>query len=187
MPYTPADTTKSSSPAPFFLPSTTYQPPDRSNPEAESIPMLDSTPIAPRSTSRSPRLHEHISELADTSSPPPIQSPPNATRRWGSVLYADRDSATLGLPQTEAIQPSQAQESRLDEARRRQQQLHLMSWNNYDDSRAVSFRVEGLERLLVGRTVSRMVGEWMGSRAKLVLTIVIRLWTGSSLLVRWER
>lgn len=112
--------------------------------------MLDSTPIAPHSTSRSPRFHEHISELADTSSPPPIQSPPNATRRWGSVLYADRDSATLGLPQTEAIQPSHAQESRLDEARRRQQQLYLMSWNNYDDSRAAELQGGG-----IGATVGR--------------------------------
>jgi hypothetical protein len=128
MPYHPAEDAKS--PPPFFLPSTTYQPPTHSSPE--SIPMLDSTPV-PRSKPRSPRFHEHISELEDTSSPPPIATPNATTRRWGSVLYADRYSTTLGNPLTSAIQPDV--NDRLEEARRRQEQLHLMSWNNHDDSR----------------------------------------------------
>lgn len=90
--------------------------------------MLDSTPIAPRSASRSPRFHEHISKLADTSSPPPDLTPGPPNKRWGSVLYADRDAAALGLSQA-------GTDSRLDEARKRQQQLHMMSWNNYDEGR----------------------------------------------------
>jgi hypothetical protein len=128
MPYHPAEDAKS---PPFFLPATTYQPPAHSS--LEVIPMLDSTPV-PRSKSRSPRFHKHISELEDTSSPPPIATPNATTRRWGSVLYADRDSTTLGNPQTTAIRPDVNE--RLDEARRRQEQLHLMSWNNYEDNRA---------------------------------------------------
>jgi hypothetical protein len=135
MPYHPAEDAKS---PPFFLPATTYQPPTHSSPE--QIPMLDSTPV-PRSKSRSPRFHEHISELEDTSSPPPIATPNATTRRWGSVLYADRDSTTLGNPQTTAIRPDVNE--RLDEARRRQEQLHLMSWNNYNDSQAAQLQSGG--------------------------------------------
>lgn len=93
--------------------------------------MLDSTPIAPRSTSRSPRFHEHISELADTSSPPPVLTPGPPNKRWGSVLYADKDTAALGLSQASTA----GMDSRLDDARKRQQQLHMMSWNNYDEGR----------------------------------------------------
>lgn len=102
--------------------------------------MLDSTPV-PRNKSRSPRFHEHISELADTSSPAPAPSFNDTTRRWSSVLYTDRESTTLGVPQTEAILPSQ--DGRMDEARRRQQQLHLMSWNNYDDTRTAELQGVG--------------------------------------------
>lgn len=93
--------------------------------------MLDSTPIAPRSTSRSPRFHEHISELADTSSPPPVLTPGPPNKRWGSVLYSNKDAAALGLSQAGTA----VMDSRLDEARKRQQQLHMMSWNNYDEGR----------------------------------------------------
>jgi hypothetical protein len=132
MPYHPTEDVKS---PPLFLPATTYQPPTHSSPE--SIPMLDSTPV-PRSKSRSPRFHEHISELEDTSSPPPIATPNATTRRWGSVLYADRDSTTLGNPQTAAIV-----NERLEEARRRQEQLHLMSWNHNNDNRAAQMQNGG--------------------------------------------
>lgn len=151
----PTNDTKTSPETPYFLPSTTYQPPSHS--PAEPIPMLDSTPV-PRNTSRSPRFHEHISELADTSSPTPVPSFNTTTKRWGSVLYTDRDSTTLGNPQTEAILPSQ--DSRMDEARVRQQQLHLMSWNNYDDARAAELQGGG-----VGATIGRGEVQQGGNRS----------------------
>ena len=92
--------------------------------------MLDSTPV-PHNKPRSPRFHEHISELADTSSPAPTPTPgANATQRNGGSYF----NGNPGGPRTEAILPSH--DGRMEEARRRQQQLHLMSWNNYDNNRA---------------------------------------------------
>ncbi|KAL1583660.1 hypothetical protein WHR41_07733 [Cladosporium halotolerans] len=97
-----------------YLPATTYQPTQHhtlSPPASDPVPLLDSTPIAPRSTSRSPRFREHISELEDTSSPPP------RTKRWGSVLYAENPPAP----------PAENPDEMLEEARRRQQRLRFMA------------------------------------------------------------
>jgi hypothetical protein len=68
MPTHPVGDVKMSSPGPYMLPPTTYQPPGHSS--TEQVPMLDSTPISGGRTTRSPRFTEHISEMADTSSPP---------------------------------------------------------------------------------------------------------------------
>lgn len=134
-PYYPPNDTKTSPETPYFLPATTYQPPSRSSPE--QIQMLDSTPI-PHNKPRSPRFHEHISELADTSSPAPIPTPNANATQWNGGSYFNGDS---GFPRTEAILPDH--NVRLEEARRRQQQLHLMSWNNYDNNRAAELQGGG--------------------------------------------
>ena len=135
-PYHPPNDTKSPPETPYFLPATTYQPPSRSSPV--TIQMLDSTPV-PHNKPRSPRFHEHISELADTSSPAPIPTPDaNATQRTGGSYF----NGNPGVPRTEAILPSH--DGRMEEARRRQQQLHLMSWNNYDNSRAAELEDGGV-------------------------------------------
>ncbi|GAB7326726.1 hypothetical protein MBLNU13_g10678t1 [Cladosporium sp. NU13] len=141
-PYYPAHDTKSPPETPYFLPATTYQPPSRSSPE--QIQMLDSTPI-PHNKPRSPRFHEHISELAGTSSPVPIPTPNANATQWNGGSHFNRDP---GIPRTEAILPDH--NVRLEEAPRRQQQLHLMSWNNYDDSRAAELQGGG-----VGATIGR--------------------------------
>jgi hypothetical protein len=99
--------------------------------------MLDGTPVA-RSKPHLPRFHEHISELADTSSPPPTLTPGAARKRWGSVLYADGNPPNLGSP--EANNASSRHDGMMDDARRRQQQLHLMSWNNYEEGRAAELQ-----------------------------------------------
>ena len=144
-PHHPASDTKTSPETPYFLPSTTYQPPSHSSPE--SIPMLDSMPV-PRNKPRSPRFHEHISELADTPSPAPIPTPNANTSQWNGGTYLNGNSVASSVPRTEAILPSQ--DGRLEDARRRQQQLHLMSWNNYDNNRAAEFQEGG-----VGATIGR--------------------------------
>jgi hypothetical protein len=95
--------------------------------------MLDSTPVSGNET-RSPRFHEHISEIADTSSPPPPLTPNTIKKRWGSVRYADQKLPDFSSPQ---VTPDfSGNGGRMDEARERQQQLHLMSWNNYEEGRA---------------------------------------------------
>lgn len=130
MPSHPTSDVKS--PGPFLLPATTYQPEKHSSTE----PMLDSTPVQ-RTKSRSLRFHEHIAEMADTSSPPPTLTPPGVSKkRWGSVLYADTKAPNFGSAQSNLA--LSGNDGRLEEARRRQQQLHLMSWNNYDEGRAAA-------------------------------------------------
>lgn len=141
-PYYPAHDTKPPPETPYFLPATTYQPPSRSS--TEQIQMLDSTPI-PHNKPRSQRFHEHISELAGTSSPVPIPTPNANATQWNGGSHFNRDP---GIPRTEAILPDH--NVRLEEAPRRQQQLHLMSWNNYDDSRAAELQGGG-----VGATIGR--------------------------------
>ena len=62
MPTHPVGDVKMSSPGPYMLPPTTYQPPGHSS--TEQVPMLDSTPISGGNrTTRSPRFTEHISEM----------------------------------------------------------------------------------------------------------------------------
>ena len=109
--------------------------------------MLDSTPI-PHNKPRSPRFHEHISELADTSSPAPVPTPNANATQWNGGSYFQGASNTSGIPRTEAILPEH--NARLEEARQRQQQLHLMSWNNYDNNRAAELEDGG-----VGATIGR--------------------------------
>lgn len=122
----PPNEPKTPPPVPYFLPSTTYNP-NQTHPE--SIPMLDSTPV-PRSASRSPRFHEHISELEDTSSPPPVQTHhAPGVRRWESTLSGHNDSPTLGNPVPPTLQPGHSE--RLDDARRRQEELHVLSSRYY--------------------------------------------------------
>jgi len=130
MPSHPTGDVKASSPGPYLLPATTYQPEKRSS--AEPVPMLDSTPVQ-RTKSRSPRFHEHIAEMADTSSPPPTLTPGVSKKRWGSVLYAGTKAPNFGS--AESNPTLSGNDGRLEEARRRQQQLHFMSWNNYDEGR----------------------------------------------------
>lgn len=147
-PYYPPNDTKSPPETPYFLPATTYQPPSRSSPG--QIQMLDSTPV-PHNKPRSPRFHEHISELADTSSPTPIPTPnvnANGAQRNGGS-YPPGASAAPGVPRTEAILPDH--NVRLEEARRRQQQLHLISWNNHDNNRAAELQGGGVEAT-IGRS-----------------------------------
>lgn len=142
-PHYPPNDTKASPETPYFLPATTYQPPSRSS--RGQIQMLDSTPI-PHNKPRSPRFHEHISELADTSTPAPSPTPnANATQRNGGSYY----NGDSGVPRRETILPDH--NVRLEEARRRQQQLHLMSWNNYDNNRAAELQGGGVEAT-IGRS-----------------------------------
>lgn len=146
-PYYPPNDTKSPPETPYFLPATTYQPPSHSH--QEPIPMLDSTPVP---KPRSPRFHEHISELADTSSPSPTQ--------WSGGSYFHQDSVNSNNPRTEAILPSHNE--RLEEARRRQHELHLMSWNNHDNNRAAELQHGGIEAT-IGRGGTQQSG---GSEGK---------------------
>lgn len=113
--------------------------------------MLDSTPVL-HNKPRSPRFLEHISELADTSSTAPIPtSNANATQPGGgSYLHGDP-----GNPRTEAILPSHNE--KLEEARRRQHELHLMSWNNYDNNRAAELQDGGVEAT-IGRSGTQQSG-----------------------------
>lgn len=123
----------------YLLPATTYQP--HTHPSHEPVPMLDSTEV-PRSTSRSPRFREHISELEDTSSPPPAVS----SKRWGSVLYADY--AGQGPATSE-------REDMLEEARKRQQRLHLTSLGSYEGNgsaeRGPGLGAAGIEATMAGK------------------------------------
>ncbi|KAM0718507.1 hypothetical protein Q7P37_005577 [Cladosporium fusiforme] len=112
----------------YFLPATTYRPQAHNTPEP--IAQLDGTPVStPGSRSRSPRFHEHISELEDTSSPQAAISSSSgntnakAQRRWGSVLYANKDSPTPGLPDPQP-DGSLGREAMMNDARRRQEALH---------------------------------------------------------------
>lgn len=147
-PYYPPNDTKAPPKTPYFLPATTYQPPSHSH--QEPIPMLDSTPVP---KPRSPRFHEHISELADTSSPAPAQ--------WSGSSYLHQDPVTSGNSRTETILPSNNE--RLEEARRRHHELHLMSWNNvYDNNRAAELQHGGIEAT-IGRSGTQQSG---GSEAK---------------------
>jgi hypothetical protein len=133
MPSHPVNDVKMPSPGPYMLPPTTYQPPSN-RPTSDQVPMLDSTPISGGNAHRSPRFHEHISEMADTSSPPPPLTPNTVKKRWGSVRYADEKVPDFSSPQ---VTPDLSKNAgRMDEARKRQEQLHLMSWNNYDEGRA---------------------------------------------------
>jgi hypothetical protein len=138
MPSHPVGDVNMSSPGPYMLPPTTYQPPNR--PTSEVVPMLDSTPITAPPT-RTPRFHEHISEMPDTSSPPPPITPNTVKKRWGSVRYADEKVPDFSSPQVTPELPGNA--GRMDEARRRQDQLHLMSWNNYQEGRAAEVQGNG--------------------------------------------
>lgn len=101
---------------PMILPAAVYR-----RPRAEETPMLDSTPVerqtSPSSGSRSPRFHEHLSELEDTRSP----SMSTQSHRAPSVIV---DSPTLGRQ----AQPMPRM-SLTEQVRRKK---HLMSWNNYD-------------------------------------------------------
>jgi hypothetical protein len=113
--------------------------------------MLDSTPVA-HNKPRSPRFHEHISELADTSSPAPIPAPDATRLQWGGGSYFHGDPSN---PRTEAILPSHNE--RLEEARRRQHELHLMSWNNHDNNRAAKLE-NGGDGATIGRSGSQQGG-----------------------------
>ena len=157
-PYYPSSDTKSPPETPYFLPATTYQPPSHSN--QEPIPMLDSTPV-PYNKPRSPRFHEHISELADTSSPAPIPTRDASTTQRSDRSYFHGDDAPSGNPRTEAILPSH--DGRLEEARRRQHELHLMSWNNYDDSRAAELQGGSIEAT-IGRSGTQQSGSSEGKK-----------------------
>jgi hypothetical protein len=135
MPTHPVSDAKASSLGEFMLPPTTYKPPTNSS--TEQVPMLDSTPISGGNRARPPRFTEHISEMADTSSPPPPQTPNMAKKRWGSVRYADQKVPDFsGVSTPERTPEAAGNDGRMDEARKRQQQLHLMSWNNYEEGRA---------------------------------------------------
>jgi hypothetical protein len=149
-PCYPPNDTKSLPETPYFLPATTYQPPSHSS--QEPIAMLDSMPV-PHNKPRSPRFHEHISELADTSSPAPIPTPDAAKSQWGGASYFHGGP---GSRRTEAILPGHNE--RLEEARRRQHELHLMSWNNYDHNRAAELQDGGIEATS-GRSATQQVGD----------------------------
>ncbi|KAI6861721.1 hypothetical protein KC338_g5872 [Hortaea werneckii] len=103
------------------LPPTVYQRP--SNPSADAVPMLDSTPIQrplSQSSRGSSRFREHIAEMEDTSfRPVPGQAPPAR-----SPKTPDTDSPTLGRDS------GLSGPSSLSEQVRRKQ--HLMSWNSYE-------------------------------------------------------
>ena len=155
MPYHPVDDVKMPSPGPYMLPPTTYQPPNN-RPTSEQVPMLDSTPVSGGNTNthRSPRFHEHISEMADTSSPPPSLTPKTVKKRWGSVRYADEKVPDFSSPQATPELPA-GNAGRMDEARKRQEQLHLMSWNNYDEGRVAE--PHGNVAATIGREKARPV------------------------------
>ncbi|KAK3072804.1 hypothetical protein LTR53_006176 [Teratosphaeriaceae sp. CCFEE 6253] len=109
----------------FLLPATVYKRPG--NPSADTMPMLDGTPLkrplSQSSGSRTPRFHEHLAEMEDTSP----QTPRKAVPSLRSPRTPDTDSPTIGRDSNISIRgdgPSFA-----DEIRRRQ---HLMSWNTYD-------------------------------------------------------
>ena len=123
--------------------------------------MLDSTPV-PRNQPRSPRFHEHISELADTSSPPPISTHYGATPQWSTSTYPQNNPPTSEIPRTEAILPNH-DNSRMEDARRRQHELHLMSWNVYNDNnRGVELQDRGIEAT-IGRGEVRQGGNGNGN------------------------
>ncbi|TKA71677.1 hypothetical protein B0A55_07689 [Friedmanniomyces simplex] len=113
----------------MFLPATVYKRP--SNPSADTVAMLDSTPIKPpqsqSSGSRSPRFHEHVAEMEDTSS----RAPPSPAKDSRGPRTPDTDSPTLGRDSN--ISARGKGPSLADEVRRRQ---HLMSWNTYDPGQA---------------------------------------------------
>ncbi len=97
----------------------------------EIVAMLDGTPInrpqAQTPGSRSPRFHEHIAEMEDTSN----RTPPSPAKALRSPRTPDTDSPTLGRNSENSNRgngPSLA-----GGVRRRQ---HLMSWNTYDPRQA---------------------------------------------------
>ncbi|KAK5712423.1 hypothetical protein LTR15_012003 [Elasticomyces elasticus] len=113
----------------FLLPATVYQ--QRGNPSADAVAMLDGTPIKrPKSqfsTSRSPRFHEHLAEMEDTSN----RTPPRPMNGSGSPQSPDTDSPTLGRDSNVSARSNGP--SLAEEVKRRQ---HLMSWNTYDPRQA---------------------------------------------------
>ncbi|KAK6395103.1 hypothetical protein LTR65_001292 [Meristemomyces frigidus] len=110
-----------------ILPATVYKRP--SNPSADAVAMLDSTPVkrpvSQTSGSRSPRFREHIAAMEDTSFQPRLD---NAAEQR-SPRTPDTDSPTLGRDSVLAG-PSLS-----DDVRRKQ---HLMSWTSYDSGQAGS-------------------------------------------------
>ncbi|KAK5677541.1 hypothetical protein LTS10_010113 [Elasticomyces elasticus] len=113
----------------FLLPATVYE--QRGNPSADAVAMLDGTPIkrpkSQSSTSRSPRFHEHLAEMEDTSN----RTPPQPMNGSGSPQSPDTDSPTLGRDSDVSARSNGP--SLAEEVRRRQ---HLMSWNTYDPRQA---------------------------------------------------
>jgi hypothetical protein len=153
MPTHPISDAKASSLGEFMLPPTTYQPPPTHSSSTEHVPMLDGTPI---SGGTQTRFTEHISEMADTSSPPPPLTPNMAKRRWGSVRYADQKVPDFSTP--ESTPDASGNDGRMEEARRRQHELHLMSWNNYEKGRAAESQGNGVGvAATIGRERARPV------------------------------
>ncbi|EMC93143.1 hypothetical protein BAUCODRAFT_158899 [Baudoinia panamericana UAMH 10762] len=130
------------------LPAAVYQRPGvTGNPSADTVPMLDGTPVkrpaSQASSSRSPRFIEHLAEMEDTSiSPCPGIA---GGQRYSTV--ESTDSPTLGRASEGSF--CRSGPSVADELRRRQ---HLMSWSTYNSGgRGIAGRGEGTEATIAPR------------------------------------
>lgn len=116
------------------LPTSVYRGAPSVNRSADKVAMLDSTPISrPYSGPRSPRFHEHLPEMEDTS-PLRSRSSPTINR----ITTPTEDSPTLGRIVTDDVR----------------QRRHLLLWNNYDPSHASTDRnhMHEMEATIVPKT-----------------------------------
>lgn len=121
--------------------------------------MLDSTPIARLRSSkistqpRSPRFHEHIAEMDDTS-----QARITLANAATPPKDHDTESPTLGRDELRKPSASGSKATLADDVRRRQ---HLMSWNNYDPDQPSASGSKGEE---IGPTMAPRTPPSAGAR-----------------------